>query len=332
MLWTCLLLALTPAAQAAMQSLRFSCSSLVTERVDPIVAPGKPQSSHLHHITGGNGFNTSMDFAEDPALRATCSSCTFTEDKSNYWTPTMFYRARNGTFKRVPVKTNGFKGANGGMTVYYQNRFDGTRVDTTAFQKGFRMTTGSPLYKSANDVKPNRGQLSFTCIDAAGTRSAQTPDFPKTACGTGIMVNVNFPSCWDGKNLDSADHRSHMSYSAIKAAPCPASHPVKIPRILLETVWDTSAFNNKADWPTDGSQPFVWSFGDKLGYGNHGDYVFGWEGDSLQRAMDADCNNMNCPTLKSQAITAANSCVLQQKVKEEIDGWLAQLPGSNPVV
>jgi hypothetical protein len=35
---------------------------------------------------------------------------------------------------------------------------------------------------------------------------------------------------------------------------CPDSHPVRLPQILLETVWDTRAFNNKADWPADGSQ------------------------------------------------------------------------------
>lgn len=39
----------------------------------------------------------------------------------------------------------------------------------------------------------------------------------------------------------------------------------------FEVIWDTSAFNDPADWPEDGSQPFVWSFGDSTGYGNHAD-------------------------------------------------------------
>ena len=46
-------------------------------------------------------------------------------------------------------------------------------------------------------------------------------------------------------------------------SPCPASHPVKVPQVMLETVWDTRPFNDKSLWPEDGSQPFVWSYGDR---------------------------------------------------------------------
>ena len=53
--------------------------------------------------------------------RGTCTTCTFTEDFSNYWTAVMFFKAANGTYKRVPIMQNGALpvGINGGMTVYY---------------------------------------------------------------------------------------------------------------------------------------------------------------------------------------------------------------------
>ena len=57
---------------------------------------------------------------------------------------------------------------------------------------------------------------------------------------------------------------------------------------------------------------------DRTGYGTHGDYVFGWKGDSLQKAMDTNCN-INCPVLKTQSIQVGNQCTQQQKVKEDID-------------
>ena len=115
---------------------------------------------------------------------------------------------------------------------------------------------------------------------------------------------------------------SHISYPQSgtfeSSGPCPASHPVKVPQLFFEAIWDTTAFNDQSLWPTDGSQPFIWSFGDETGYGNHGDYVFGWKGDSLQRAMDANCN-VNCPTLKSQSLQQGNQCKGQPMVNEEVD-------------
>ena len=47
-----------------------------------------------------------MDPKEDIAAKSTCTSCTFTEDLSNYWTAVMYFRSRNGTLKRVPQMAN----------------------------------------------------------------------------------------------------------------------------------------------------------------------------------------------------------------------------------
>lgn len=84
-------------------------------------------------------------------------------------------------------------------------------------------------------------------------------------------------------------------------------------------MWDTRQFNNKADWPTDGSQPFVWSFGDATGYGNHADYVFGWKGDALQKILDTACV-VNCAGAKTQSSTNMNKCTQKVVVNENIDG------------
>lgn len=134
-------------------------------------------------------------------------------------------------------------------------------------------------------------------------------------------------------------------------SPCPDTYPVKLPQLFFEVVWDTRQFNDQSDWPEDGSQPFVFSFGNTTGYGQHGDYIFGWEGDALQRAMDDNCN-VDCPTLQSQDTDTANQCTIPRCVDEEIDGSefefldspevpaslssdiskdLSQLPGDNPI-
>jgi len=80
-------------------------------------------------------------------------------------------------------------------------------------------------------------------------------------------------------------------------------------------------FNSKELWPEeeDGSQPFVWSQGDQTGFGNHGDYVFGWKDDALQKAMDSNCSGCQ-GQLKSQSISVGNSCGVEEVVDERIDG------------
>jgi len=62
-----------------------------------------------------------MDFpAKDMPGESTCTSCQFTQDFSNYWTAVLYFRAQNGTYKRVKnVGNNQFRDAIGGLTVYY---------------------------------------------------------------------------------------------------------------------------------------------------------------------------------------------------------------------
>ncbi|KXX80609.1 hypothetical protein MMYC01_202676 [Madurella mycetomatis] len=321
-----LLAALAAGINAA--QLRFSCSQLVVDRLDPLVNPGQAPSPHLHQIVGGNAFNVTMDHEQhDISQTATCTSCQFTEDFSNYWTAVLFFKARNGTYKRVSTVGNGlgYSAANGGQTVYYLSS-----GKVTAFKPGFRMLVGDPSYKTEAEARRNPA-LQFTCLASSFTRTGYRYDFPTEPCAAGIMVTVRFPTCWDGRNVDSPDHKSHVAYPVNRN--CPSTHPVRIPEVFYETYWDTRPFNDRSQWPTDGSQPFVWSFGDSTGYGNHGDYIFGWRGDALQRAMDANCvsdliqDRLNCPTLRSQSITEANKCQLQRRVREDLDGWLDALPG-----
>lgn len=63
--------------------LRFTCSQLVVDRLDPLVNPGVVPSPHLHQIVGGNSFNASMEHPNHDLVNdSTCTSCTFSEDVS----------------------------------------------------------------------------------------------------------------------------------------------------------------------------------------------------------------------------------------------------------
>ncbi|KAH7116711.1 hypothetical protein B0J11DRAFT_99026 [Dendryphion nanum] len=317
--------------------IRFGCSQLVVDRLDPLVNPGQNPSPHVHQILGGNSFLPSMKPGEhDLANLSTCTTCQPSEDFSNYWTASLYFRARNGTFRRVPQKGNvGFETQRGGMTVYYMQSSLGDyaqKEKVTAFKPGFRMLIGDPA-ASSKEQADRYPQLTYTCLQDMNTRYPETKDFPKKPCPAGIMVNLRFPTCWDGVNLDSPDHIAHMSYPASGTfdsnGPCPSTHPVRVAQVMYEVIFETRAFNTKALWPEDGSQPFVWSFGDATGFGNHGDYVFGWKDDSLQKILDEECY-VQCKSMKTQSVAEMNKCSVSTKVDEDVGdvNWLPELPGA----
>ncbi|KAK0639808.1 hypothetical protein B0T16DRAFT_395468 [Cercophora newfieldiana] len=322
--------------------LRFGCSTLTIQRLDPVVEPGTVGTAHLHHIVGGNAFNATME--GDVGERGTCTTCEMAEDFSNYWTAVMYFKHPvNGSYIRVPVVNNAAlaRGTTGGMTVYYTqhdfNTDDLKNQKITAFKPGFRMTVGNPTWKSG---EKNIG-LRYNCLTTLINRGAEMADFPTRKCAAGIFAVHHFPACWDGKNLDSPDHQSHMYNSKVRegfvnAPKCPSSHPVRMPQVTYETVWDTTKFNSMWD-PAKDKQPFVWSYERPGvaggGYGTHADYLFGWQGDSLQRAMDkSECFYDGCGSIKKQTMDVANKCTVKTLVKENIDGWVKAMPGMENMV
>jgi len=165
-----------------------------------------------------------MDPNNDISSIATCTSCTFSEDFSDYWTAVLYFRARNGTFKRVPQIGNQlFEDANGGVTVYYlagKNKVtafkkvsyplsgvagfphficiyggyeEEYRILIPLHKQGFRMITGDPMIRTKDEAQKYR-QLTYTCLQTLGTRTGETKDMPTKPCPAGIMANLRFPT------------------------------------------------------------------------------------------------------------------------------------------
>mmetsp|Transcript_12092 Transcript_12092/g.17383 ORF Transcript_12092/g.17383 Transcript_12092/m.17383 type:complete len:207 (+) Transcript_12092:92-712(+) len=89
-----------------------------------------------------------------------------------------------------------------------------------------------------------------------------------------MEISISFQECWDGVNLDSPDHKSHVAFRQGEAedAPCPGTHPVRLPRLDFFIRW----FNtSRARWRfSDDSLVF------------HADYISGWDESFLQQLLD----------------------------------------------
>ena len=149
-----------------------------------------------------------------------------------------------------------------------------------------------------------------------------------------MRAQVFFPSCWDGQNLDSEDHKSHMSYpiGAYNDGYCPESHPVHLISLFYELIVPTGDFTYNG--------PGTWSFsnGDTDGYRYHGDFVMGWKDVSLLQQFIDNCPNamgnvQDCPALAAAMDTnAASACEFDGQIVDEEtgdEGPIMSLPGCN---
>jgi len=139
-----------------------------------------------------------------------------------------------------------------------------------AYPPGFRMLAGNPKLRTYDENSLAQQAVSHVCL---GGNEPEQGGFPKGNCKNGLRSQIYFPSCWNGVDLDSDDHKKHMAYpngSHYDSGVCPTTHPVPMISIFYEFIFSTGDFAN--DWYGN-SQPFVYSFGDPTGYGFHADFV-----------------------------------------------------------
>lgn len=304
-------------------------------REDPIVNPGAV-SSHVHAISGASNFNANSNYQ---SLReAKCTTLPIQElDKSAYWTSGVYYQDQNT--KKLTLMENG-------RNHYYFFDRAGKNEKVTAFPEGFRMLAGNPNRYTFNSSSEADQAVSFVCLDYSGAVSndpayAQRNDlrFPDiNKCKNGIRMQIFMPSCWDGKNLDSPDHKSHMSYpiGSFDNGVCPPEFPVHLVSIFFETFIDV------ANHPYWGEGAYVTSTGDPIGYSWHADFMNGWDVAKLQEAIDT-CPDMNgnaglCPLLAPYIDSnKASACKLElgTPIVDEVIGvngeQLDSLPGCNAI-
>lgn len=180
---------------------------------DPIVFPGLPGSSHMHLFFGND---TADAFSTTETLLAGDSHCDQRLDTASYWVPALF----DGDAMLTPAKS----------VAYYR---PGAGMDPTSVQPypaGLKIVAGS----AGAEAPQSTAIVAWTC----GTGIAREATPPTCPTSRPLRFLVTFPDCWDGRNLDSVDHASHMAYS--NGGACPAGHPVPVPQLQFSVVYGFS--------------------------------------------------------------------------------------------
>jgi hypothetical protein len=146
---------------------------------------------------------------------------------------------------------------------------------------GYDMVTGTPP----------TGETYFNC-KGTGASPAHYESIPAAiaGCVTGGQIGavIKAPDCWDGKNLDSANHRDHMTYSSYGTwgyRKCPTTHPYVVPGFTLQAWYTIAAGDDLKLWSlsSDAMHP-------ELPHGStfHADFFMAWD-PTVKAMWHANC-------------------------------------------
>jgi hypothetical protein len=245
---------------------------------DPIVSPGIAGASHLHMYFGNtkvDASTTALDIVDKGG--STCDG--FGANRTAYWYPALF--DNNGKV-RIPNLVN----------MYYKaENVAQPAGGYTAMPQGLVMIANNSMATSPQATNYENGWYCTTSIYVA--TGDRLPTIPDCSPPNTLGLKVSYPRCWDGVNLDSADHKSHVVYASTSyPSQCPATHPKVLPTVTALMEWELSepitggwylASDKHAGMNVPGGTTF------------HGDWFGGWNKD-VAKAFNDGClkTEWNC--------------------------------------
>jgi Domain of unknown function (DUF1996) len=236
---------------------------------DPIVYPGQPGRSHLHAYFGNAAANAgSTRQSVETTGNSTCRGGIL--NRSAYWVPALV----DTRIGRPVAPTEN--------SIYYKTGYTGVPAALVQVPPaGLRMIAGDMTASSKQPIP-----MGWWCSDVSYPMSDAIP--ANCTAGHDLVMVLGFPQCWDGVNLDSANHKSHMAYPTGNTANgCPASHPVPVPEITYNVHYPVNTTGETAYWRLSSDM-----YGTSIpgGFSAHGDWMNGWQPEAI-RAFVVNCDN-----------------------------------------
>jgi hypothetical protein len=249
--------------------------------------PGQPGRSHLHQFYGNTAANGNSTYN---SLRTTGqSTCMSPLNRSAYWMPALL--DGKGNVVRPDY-----------VAIYYKrwpknsSNCTSQGIHCIPLPNGLRFIFGRDM---TNLSAPPTGDFHFVCMTASGSYPPNGsgpnndglgyPDMEGAlaVCSPGLVLGavIMAPSCWDGKNLDSTNHRSHVSYQLRTGSglTCPSNYPYAIPRFTLGARWTIAQGDDTSKWTlaSDAMAP-----NERHGSTFHADWFGAWDNTTVATWTD----------------------------------------------
>lgn len=297
---------------------RINCDFAHSSYNDPIVFPGQADAAHLHRFYG----NTLLD--ENSTLESLFttgeSTCQGNHlNRSAYWIPALLAPRFDPVTQQRELDANGepawqvVPAVVGNDDVAHEVFYYSAGIDDLAAIEtipiGLKMIAGDgtagPEKQQSTDVVRWHCQ-SWASSD--GDNPRWSTSIPACAAPDRVRLDIFFPSCWNGTDLDSFDHKSHMAYPVNSGGPdgtrCPDTHPVPILRVSFHYAFGVKpdvydpATRSSIGWrlASDGYDLATAGAG---GMSLHGDWINAWHPEALQAVLDTcikkglDCHDGN---------------------------------------
>lgn len=259
---------------------------------DALVFPGIIRATHLHTYVG----NTSVNGNSTPnSVRTTGNvTCTGgTANRSAYWFPTIVDTSTSTPIAPGPANSSPANRVSAdrdhAVQIYYKTGYDGVDPTTVRnFPEGLRMIAGTSSATTPTfGVRPIEGSqkqiVRYSCRSeiGAGARVDNQNSFPNCGVGEIFGMHIDFPQCWNGRDLDSPNHKTHMSYGGgWPNRGCPSTHPVPLAQIT-QNIYYRVPNAGMSNWRLTSD-----TYSGPAGYSGHADWMDGWDKSVFQSVVD----------------------------------------------
>jgi hypothetical protein len=202
-----------------------------------IVAPGV--SNGAHHVHDNVGNLSADGNSTNDSLAAAGTTCAL-GDKSTYFWPVLRDIRAGKTAADANSPGGGLDGNTGAILdpAFVQIQWRGNPTSkVVAMPEFIRIITGDAKAAVTNFPSAN-ARPNWTCSGVAG--HVLTTQYPLCPASSMVTRTDDFPSCWDGVNTDSPNHRTHVVFPDATTGACPAGTKA-IPQLHITLGWRVPA-------------------------------------------------------------------------------------------